>query len=197
MTRSHIPGTKVLRGISQLLFTLSLLVFSTALFSAEGAISAPESGKNTQNKSLTGFDVGTNTGEMEKSDLESNKSKIFPTIWCADIDHQATRESCWGAYQNGLDYYKFGLSHRQQVLEWQHLSTKIILFIVLTLVSMGLYFAWLQFQAGGAGQTSTEIEISTARLKISSPVLGVIILALSLAFFYLYLVYVYPIQEVI
>jgi hypothetical protein len=48
--------------------------------------------------------------------------------------------------------------------------------------------------AGGRARASP-IELSTGGLKISSPVLGVIILGLSLAFFYLYLVYVYPIAE--
>ncbi len=197
MTVPQIQNTKVCCGVSQLLLTVFLLMFSTTPFSAGADTVTPESDKGTLFKSLTGFDVGTNTGVPTESDLESSKSKIFPTTWCADIDHIATRESCWGAYRNGLDYYKFGLSHRQQVLEWQHLSTQIILFVVLILVSMGLYFAWLQFKSGRSEQTATEIEISTERLKISSPVLGVIILTLSLAFFYLYLVYVYPIQEVI
>jgi hypothetical protein len=41
----------------------------------------------------------------------------------------------------------------------------------------------------------TSLELSTTGLKVSSPVLGVVILALSLGFFYLYLVYAYPIQE--
>jgi hypothetical protein len=40
------------------------------------------------------------------------------------------------------------------------------------------------------------LDLSTAGLKVSSPVLGVIILVISLAFFYLYLVYVYPISEI-
>jgi hypothetical protein len=42
----------------------------------------------------------------------------------------------------------------------------------------------------------TEIEATLQGLKISSPVLGVIILALSFFFFYLYLKYVYPIHEI-
>lgn len=52
----------------------------------------------------------------------------------------------------------------------------------------------------GAGKTGDakehSVELSTSGIKVSSPVLGVIILALSLAFFYLYLVYVYPIKEI-
>jgi len=42
-----------------------------------------------------------------------------------------------------------------------------------------------------------QLELGQTGLKVSSPVLGVIILVISLAFFYLYLVYVYPIGELL
>jgi hypothetical protein len=48
-----------------------------------------------------------------------------------------------------------------------------------------------------ASDVATEIDLSTSSVKVSSPVLGVIILVISLAFFCLYLVYVYPISEVV
>ena len=66
--------------------------------------------------------------------------------------------------------------------------------VVLTLVFAGLVFAALQFRRGM--RTTTEIEFSMSGVKVSSPVLGVVILAVSMAFFYLYARYVYPIQEV-
>jgi hypothetical protein len=49
---------------------------------------------------------------------------------------------------------------------------------------------------GTTVQEPTELEISKSGVKVSSPILGVIILVISLAFFYLYLVYVYPIEEI-
>lgn len=42
----------------------------------------------------------------------------------------------------------------------------------------------------------TQLEASLQGIRVSSPVLGVIILALSFLFFYLYLKYVYPINEI-
>jgi uncharacterized membrane protein len=45
-------------------------------------------------------------------------------------------------------------------------------------------------------QTMTEIQASLQGIKVSSPVLGVIILIISFLFFYLYLVHVYPINDV-
>jgi hypothetical protein len=102
-------------------------------------------------------------------------------------------------------YYRYrtnGYEHRQRVFRWQLLSSRIIFVMVILLVCIGLYFSWLQFRSalksGGtdsAGETT--FEASTSGLKVSSPVLGVIILAISLAFFYLYLVYVYPITEIL
>ncbi|MET0621610.1 MAG: hypothetical protein ABW250_01385 [Pyrinomonadaceae bacterium] len=43
---------------------------------------------------------------------------------------------------------------------------------------------------------TTQLEASLQGIKVSSPILGVIILALSFLFFYLYLKYVYPINEI-
>jgi hypothetical protein len=45
-------------------------------------------------------------------------------------------------------------------------------------------------------QPITELEASLTGIKVSSPVLGVIILALSFLFFYLYIKFVYPIHEI-
>ena len=79
---------------------------------------------------------------------------------------------------------------------WQHFSTRVIFFVVLLLVGTGIFFAWVQFQHGKVAERH-ELEIGVKGLRISSPVLGLVILVISLAFFYLYLVYVYPIHELI
>lgn len=121
-------------------------------------------------------------------------------------------------------YYRYretGFTHRRAVFDWQLLSSKIIFAVVIFLVLLGVYFSWLQFMAGhrasaadakpdappakpaepadarsALGRLVTTIEAGTGGIKVSSPVLGVIILVISLAFFYLYLVHVYPVHEV-
>ncbi len=121
------------------------------------------------------------------------------------------------------DYYKFGLSHRKQAFEWNLLSSKITFWSVILLVFIGIVFAGIQFyiamirkhpatnkkdpgknpepEATAANQSPTIEQLNTAMeagpggIKVSSPVLGVIILVISLLFFYLYLAYVYPIHE--
>jgi heme/copper-type cytochrome/quinol oxidase subunit 2 len=105
------------------------------------------------------------------------------------------------------EYYAYrtsGLQHRRRVFEWQLQSSKVIFATVLVLVASGVVFAAIQFYVGlrrTAGprpdpEHVTELGLSTAGVKVSSPVLGVIILVISLGFFYLYLVYIYPISEI-
>jgi len=116
-----------------------------------------------------------------------------------------TRKSYLDALQEYYQYRKAGLQHRGQVFKWQLVSAKIIFVVVLALVAAGIYFAAVQFhsslpkQGADSGKSEhpvTEISASTEGIKVSSPVLGVIILIISLAFFYLYLVYVYPIEDI-
>ena len=115
------------------------------------------------------------------------------------------------------DYYRFGMEHRKKSFNWNLLSSKITFWVVILLVFSGIVFAGIQFYISlkersakqnplepqkitvenkdAYGEFNTQLEASAKGIKISSPVLGVIILVISLLFFYLYLAYVYPIQE--
>jgi hypothetical protein len=100
------------------------------------------------------------------------------------------------------EYYQHlisGYRYRHQVFEWQLFSSRVIFAAVLILVFSGILFAGTQFYVGlqraklgepSARESVTEFEASLRGIKVSSPILGVIILVISLAFFYLYLVYV-------
>jgi uncharacterized membrane protein len=97
-------------------------------------------------------------------------------------------------HQEALDY-------NRRVFAWQMTSTRVSFWIVIGLVGVGVIFAAVQFAksmrtAGTIADPNTEIEISAKGLKVTSPVLGVIILTISLGFFYLYLVHVYPIEYI-
>ncbi len=104
------------------------------------------------------------------------------------------------------EYQLFGLQHRIKTLQWNYTSTIIIFWCVIFLVFSGIVFAGLQFYKAFYAKNiiagtqnagiATEVEASLKGIKVSSPVLGVIILTLSLLFFYLYLMYVYPISEI-
>ncbi len=118
----------------------------------------------------------------------------------ADLPDAQTQEAYRGALREYYAYLQKGLQHRQRVFAWQHFSSITIFVVVILLVAAGVYFAAVQFHhglgQGAAGGTGTQFEAGPGGLKVSSPVLGVIILVISLVFFYLYLVYVYPIQEI-
>ena len=76
---------------------------------------------------------------------------------------------------------------------------------MLLLVFSGICFAAIQFHGTfrrkdeiGAPNSHevSEFEASLKGVKVSSPVLGVVILVISMVFFYLDLLFVYPIENV-
>lgn len=139
------------------------------------------------------------SGPDEDQERPMLTPREVPSELLDDAGQAAMRESFKAYYQYRIQ----GFRHRQRVFEWQLLSSKIIFVVVIFLVGSGIYFSWLQFRAdlkktdGGSDNTASILEASTSGIKVSSPVLGVIILVISLLFFYLYLQYVYPIEEIL
>jgi hypothetical protein len=145
--------------------------------------------------------------ELEAA-LESRKTDrddihVAPVLVPDQYLDPAAKEALRRSLQSYYEYRTSGFEHRRRVFAWQLLSSKIIFVVVISLVAMGIYFSWLQFRAGlrreaGSGDEEhrTTIEATAKGIKVSSPVLGVIILVISFLFFYLYLVYVYPIAEI-
>lgn len=115
-----------------------------------------------------------------------------------------------------FDYAATTFAHRRATFNWQLWSGYITFGVVIGIVMIGLYFSWLQFsdyrqhtlalrRRAGTGATAAEpnpsemqstLEFGTGGIKVSSPVLGVVILVISVAFFYLYLVHIYPISAI-
>jgi hypothetical protein len=129
---------------------------------------------------------------------------------CELIPDEHTRNVCWEMHMEYLRYYKWGYEQRKSVILFQNFSTKAILVVVISLVLLGMYFAWYQFRiamqamrlrvkAGESVENASEreeIKIGASEIVARSSYLGVTILIVSLAFFYLYLVFVYPIEEI-
>lgn len=193
-----VPNIAIRLGLSFALAFIFIVLPSVTVAESED-ITQNKKSFGTWEQSEEAKEIKENVPEDYSSSGKSkNKgSRIFPTVWCSDITDSDTEKICWKSYREGLKYYERGLPHRTRVIEWQHISTLIIFFVVLFLVGTGIYFAWVQFKAGATSSENNEIEISLTGVKVSSPVLGVIILVISLAFFYLYLRYVYPISEII
>jgi len=154
---------------------------------------------------LTYSDGTTRTTKLEGSGAAGGPpssdagSPVAPPEWLKDPATNQLFLDAMGAY---YQYRTSGLEHRSRVFEWQLFSSKVIFATVLMLVGAGMAFAAIQFRIGlkrppgGETHDVTEVNLSATSVKVSSPVLGVIILVISLAFFYLYLVYVYPISEI-
>jgi septal ring-binding cell division protein DamX len=156
--------------------------------------------------------------EAENAEPQTGPAPILLPREQLDPDTLRSMQQSLKAY---YDYRTHGFDHRKAVFAWQLLSAKIIFAIVVLLVAIGIYFSWIQFTAGMKKESTsppaskatptettqdtpappqepavTTLEASPSGIKVSSPVLGVILLVISLAFFYLYLVYVYPIEEI-
>jgi hypothetical protein len=147
--------------------------------------------------------------EANKAKLKQIVSQPPPAADAKSVDPAAplpppvpdpqTRALYLSAMREYYAYCNTRLQHRRSVFGWQLLSAKIIFVAVLLLVFSGIYFAAVQFYSGlktNAAPQTTEIVASMKEVKVTSPVLGVIILVISLAFFYCYLVYVYPIADI-
>lgn len=149
-------------------------------------------------------------GQMQ-DDIDSGTQSIPDSIISPPtaMQQQMLSDSTLDMYQNAMyAYYEYrvsGFAHRKDVFAWQLFSTKFIFWCVLFLVFSGICFSAIQFYKSMSreeidgqppSESITEFEASASGVKITSPVLGVIILVISLAFFYLYLVYVYPISEI-
>ena len=193
-------------NISIVALSLSLLVLMCPVqfAAAEEAASASDKSKQKMEEILkdSTFNKGSNSAPRVGAEVDDPaRPKSLP----AGVSDPETKRLFEKALQDYYVYRSQGLDHRSEVFKWQLFSAKMIFVIVLGLVICGIVFAGIQFRAGmrQAGLTgekgeniSTSVELSGSGVKISSPVLGVIILFLSLGFFYLYLVYVYPIENV-
>ncbi len=155
-------------------------------------------------EALADRDAGR-TGETNRDPASGGGDEsiaVFPEIADPNLLDEEGRAALRRSLTAYYTYRADGFEHRQAVFAWQLFSSKIIFWLVVGLVTAGIYFSWLQFRAalprqgGEAAPAETTIEATAGGIKVSSPVLGVIILVLSLAFFYLYLVHVYPITEI-
>jgi hypothetical protein len=117
------------------------------------------------------------------------------------------------------NYNLFTLTHAMEAYKWQLLSAKIIFFVSILIVIMGLYLSYLQFQSSRTdnerkgermkkkivGKDSevdkndspsvTSFHIGKEGIKIDSAVIGLVILVVSIAFFFMYLNFAFHINH--
>ncbi len=179
------------------------------LILCEVAVNAQTNSKPTKEDS-TSFN-----GAMENA-LNSLTLNPFYTKRLEDKVDSTTRVDMLKTEAN---YHKYMFTQRMAIYNWQLNSGKILFFVVVLIVLIGLYLSYLQFKASTAhleyqrkakasikttdkiaeseAATSnpiTKFEISKDGIKIDSAVIGLVILVISIAFFFMYLRYVFPIQ---
>ena len=197
------------------IFAAGLLFFSASSIAQprSSAQQKPDTGSVTipvdmVNKLILEFDekktADSTTAGISAMSADQPEDKAMPKSPGIGALDRPTFALYLKAMREYYTYHISGLHHRKRVVEWQHVSSRIIFFVVWLLVFAGIYFAAVQFHYGmhrkfkekpSTGEERTEFVASFKGIKVSSPVLGVVILVISLVFFYLYLSYVYPIQE--
>jgi len=177
--------------IRTLATVVSLLTIAGTGLGQEGA--PKEQGKEAARDQLEQI-----FGAPETATGETALPPNFPEAPDPLLSDEDTRAAYLESLQEYYRYRRDGYIHRERVFQWQLTSTFAIFLVVLALVAVGIYFAWIQFKssmASGESPGISEMSFSKEGIKVSSSVLGVIILVISLAFFYLYLRYVYPIEN--
>ena len=205
---------------------ISLSLVTGALFSVMLFAETDESAeKDAAGSPIGAFIADEEKTKQEKAKSETNDAATEEAIFqlpdvealtaLGDLDPE-TRDA---AIESMREYYRYrdsGYKHRRAVFDWQLTSSKIIFWVVIVLVAVSIYFSGVQFHSAlrwrreekpakgapseegsaSASGLQTSIEAGSGGIKVSSPVLGVIILVISLLFFYLYLVHIYPISEI-
>lgn len=186
-------------------FRLTLIVLAWSLFSGNSAYAIQGTPSPPQQDS--GKSVDEIITELQKDlSVQPGSLGVVPPPQLEEqslLQDDTTRIAYLNAWRAYFSYRTFGYEHRKEVFRWQIFSSRVIFWAVHFLVLTGIVFSGIQFfksvgrqdESGSPEDTRTEIEATREGIKVSSPVLGVIILVLSLAFFYLYLAYVYPIHE--
>lgn len=141
----------------------------------------------------------------------SSQPSLPPDLFKSDVEDQAK-------------HMQWQRKFSRDSWDWHLYSTKLLLYVVMSIVAFGLLITYLQFTRDGAkvlktlkampsdpagadpsgkdtatlavaGAPST-LKLSAAGIEITSQVIGLLVLACSLGFFYLYVKVVYPMQEV-
>lgn len=151
--------------------------------------------------------------QQEFQNFRKNATPIVPTEGRLHMLNDSLRLSLENSLRlENLRYRMSAFNHRREAFSWQLASSKIIFYVVITIVLTGLTFSGIQFcvayglgkavrsrdgeQERGGVLLDTEFEASLQSIKVRSPIIGVIILVISLGFFYLYIVHIYRIEEV-
>ncbi|WP_020560135.1 hypothetical protein [Thiofilum flexile] len=192
-----------------------LLVFLlTNSFAWCGAIDFAEIKKNIVNENTKNNSLTTQSSLLpqnyqiteDKQILDAEKQRILEAINNLKQLSQHEVDVIRQLSQHEIEVIKQESDIRKHNFEWQLLSSQLIFGVFFVFVLSGLYFSYLQFTAVKTTANSlsstpeapvvSQLDISATGVKVSSPVIGLLILVLSLVLFYIYVKEVYPIKTV-
>ncbi len=91
------------------------------------------------------------------------------------------------------------MNHTSDVFAWQSTAANVVLGLVVVMVLAGLSFSALQLHKAmqmNVPQSTTELEISASKIRVTSSVIGIVVLCLSFAFLYVFLHEVFTIKPI-
>lgn len=172
-----------------------------------------------QNQQLTEEDSANFFKEMNPKTAATSSSLPFSPTYIKTLEDKVDSATRTDMLKTEASYHKYMFTQRMAIYNWQLNSGKILFFVVVLIVLIGLFLSYLQFKASTAHQehqrkikatvTTTapaaesdtdapmptnKLEISKDGIKIDSAVIGLVILVISIAFFFMYLRYVFPVQ---
>ena len=181
-------------------------IFTVLLFVAllaSHAVFAQDSNSPSSSKTLM--------EKFEGKTREENQNSAPKTSY--DLNYIIALNKNVAEKQN--EYQIFVYQNRMETFQWQMFTTKVIFFVVIFIVILGVFTSIVQFyhsvppssliqrikkpdpnDAETPATAPTELEVSLSGVKIKSQLIGVVIFAMSIVFFYLYVANVYPITEV-
>jgi hypothetical protein len=100
--------------------------------------------------------------------------------------------------QREFDYYAHLMDVNIGIFQVQKIASDVVLLLVFIVVTSGVLFSgfqlWKSVSVAGV-QASNDLEISAAKVRVTSSVVGIVVLAISLAFLFIYTREVYTIKS--
>jgi hypothetical protein len=115
----------------------------------------------------------------------------------AELADQKVLNAYVEAKKREYDYYTRLMDVNIDIFHVQRIASYVVLFLVFIVVTSGVLFSgfqlWKSVSVAGV-QASNDLEISAAKVRVTSSVVGIVVLAISLAFLFIYTREVYAIK---
>ena len=116
----------------------------------------------------------------------------------AELMDQKVYDAYLELKRSEFSYYKRLMDVNIEVFHVQRIASYVVLFLVFVVVTSGVLFSgcqlWKSVSVAGV-QASSDMEISAAKVRVTSSVVGIVVLAISLAFLFIYTREVYTIKS--